>query len=159
MTVNLSTGDTRAIRKNLLNEVAQYLVRSCGYLCVETLRDMVGIYAKLMKDQHGNKFFLIAKGSELWRDVVSCQAFLPVIAKNNHINTQIVLAWYPPTKSARLKLYQFDPYKIIQEKYGYNNRQGVRMINFSIRLGELFDPLKGVMRAQQSLTPYITTKT
>lgn len=133
----LDTGDSEAIHKDLLKHVVKELIKVYRYRLMRRLEDRVGVYAVVMRDTFGSRLFLIAKGSKLWRGIVSCQARLPNFALSE--NTPIVLAWLKPPENT-LKFYLFDPYTIIHEKEGFNIRRGVQMINFNIRQGIAFDP-------------------
>ena len=155
----LKTGNSDAIIKDLLDKTVKYLVTQHHFKNVKVMRDGVGQYANVMRDQYNQRFYLLAKGSELYQDLISCQAYLPNTAIQE--KSPLILSWYnPKTKDA--KFYLFDPESILRlvkehpEKYGYNDRKGVRMINFSIELGVAYDPAMSVetvwKKARQSQT-------
>jgi len=133
----LKTGNSKAKRRRLLENVAAKLVSENGCKIIRACKDRVGFYAYIMRDHLGQKFYLIAKGSRLFKDIVSCQAHLPIRAQSE--NRPLVLAWLPLSEED-VRFYLFEPQQIIEDNYGFNDRQGVRMINFSIKLGFAFDP-------------------
>jgi len=133
----LQTGDSEPLNKSLLGHVAQGLVKQYKYKIVRGCRDRVGVFCYIMRDPLGKRFYLIAKGSRLYRDFVSCQAYLPSRAERE--SCPIILAWLNP-EDKTLRFYLFDPRQIVKHNYGLNDRQGVRMINFSIMLGALIEP-------------------
>lgn len=144
----LKTGDATTKRHNLLEYTMKLLVRSYGFKILRRCGDRVGIYTFLMKDHEGQSFYLIAKGSKLWRDIVSCQAFLPHIARTE--KRPLILAWLPPDQEDIL-YYLFDGASIEDKKVGFNDRQGVQMINFSIKLGKRYSPFESVRSVWQEV--------
>jgi len=133
---NLDTGDNEALLKNFLIQTAESLCRK-GYRVLRRIEDRVGLFAFLMRNRQGNTFYLIAKTSRLWQDRISCQAFLPTIARNE--KRSILLAWLEP-ETNKLRFYLFEPTEIVENNFGLNPRKGVDMINFSIKLGKSVDP-------------------
>ena len=146
----LNTGHSEAIIKDLLDKTIKYLVTQYHFKNIKVMRDRVGHFANVMRDPHSQRFYLLAKGSELYLDIISCQAYLPNAAAQEQ--SPLILMWRnPKTKDA--KFYLFDPQSILDqvredpEHYGYNDRQGVRMVNFSIHLGEPYEPEMSVEAA------------
>lgn len=148
----IDTGDNEPLTKHLLQKIMLDLRAQNRCKLIKKLEDRVGVYAFIMRDAQGQRFYLIAKGSHMWLDVVSCQAHLPSFAERE--KTPIILAWLNPD-SNELKFYLFDPGHIIKfveehllsSQYGYNERKGVRMINFSLSLGTIFDPIMNLEEA------------
>jgi len=138
---SLDTGDTPAVVGDLLMNFRVMLVKEYGHKPVKAIRDAKGVYTVIMRDQYGGRYYLIAKGSKLWRDIVSTQSYLPHQAARE--NTPLVLAWYNPD-SGTTSYYLFDPKEIVDKNYGTNVRFGVEMINWSIRLGVRYDPSMSV---------------
>ena len=163
MSRGLETGDNPAVTKNLLMKVRMDLVKNHGHKAGKLWSDSQGEYASNMQDAYGNRYVLIAKGSKLYKPpehpegIVSCQYGLPNLAVSE--KRAIILAWQnPDVKGGVLGLgildtepapqyYFFDPEEIMKDNYGPNERFGVRMINFSIKLGMLYDPSMSIEQA------------
>jgi hypothetical protein len=139
-----------------LDKTIKYLVNEHHYKNVKPVEDAAGHFASVMRDPLSQRFYLLAKGSRMMRDVISCQAYLPNMAAQE--KSPIVLVWFNP-ENQNLRFYLFDPTSILQfvqeqiekygedAQYGYNDReykQSIRMINFSIKLGVTFDPVMSV---------------
>jgi hypothetical protein len=143
----LNTGDSDAIRKDLLEKTVKYLVSEYHFKVINHFEDLVGTYTYVMRDTYSQRFYIIAKGSKLMGETISCQAGLPNLAIPEH--SPIILVWFNP-ENKELKFYVFDPESILRlvkehpEKYGLNERKGVNMINFSIKLGAAWDPAMSV---------------
>lgn len=174
MSRGLETGDNPAVTKNLLMKVRMDLVKNHGHKAGKLWSDRHGEFASNMQDAYGDRYVLIAKGSKLYKPsehpegVVSCQYFLPKMAASEQ--RAIILAWQnPDAKGGVLGLgildtapapqyYFFDPGEIMKDNYGANERFEVRMINFSFKLGMLYDPSMSVeqmWKKKQGLGAYI----
>lgn len=148
--------------RDLLDKTVKYLVTEHHFKNVKVMRDMVGRFANVMRDQYAQRFYLLVKGSELYMDLISCQAYLPNIAAQEQ--SPLILFW-SNAKTEEAKFYLFDPESILRlvkehpEKYGFNDRKGVRMINFSIRLGVAYEPPMSVeavwKRAKENALRYV----
>ena len=135
MTHDLETGDAEPITKGLLEDVVKTLVHKHGYFVVTSLKDAVGTFAFKMRDQYGGRFYLIAKGSKLFKGLVSCQAFIPNRARDE--KAALILAWMNPD-SEELAFYIFDPVQILEHNEGINIHRGVQFINWQLSLGKRF---------------------
>ena len=174
MSRGLDTGDNPAIRKDLLQKVRKDFVKNYGHKPGKLWPDKHGEFASNMQDAYGNRYVLIAKGSKLYKPpehpegVVSCQYFLPKMAASE--KRAIILAWQNPEEKggvlglgildtdAPLNYYFFDPEDIQKENYGPDERFGVQMINFSIKLGIFYDPsmnMERVWKKKKGLGAYL----
>ena len=144
----LQTGQSEA-HGSLLVKVIAFL-KQRKHKLIRKMNDRVSLYAAVMKDSWKTRYVIIAKGSRLYRDIVSCQSSLPALARD--INTPIVLAWKEPQKT-ELQFIIFNPCDIIEENYGLNMRKNVQMINFSINLGAPVDPDLNIAKAYSKVKP------
>jgi len=125
--------------KGLLEKVVKTLIHQHHYKVINRFKDAVGVFGYLMKDAYGNRFYLIAKGSRLFRGLVSCQAFLPHRARDE--KTAIILAWKNPEDTQEtVDYFLFDPEQIIESNEGMNVRRDVQFINWKLDLGKRFYP-------------------
>lgn len=138
---SLDTGNSDPKQRDLLEDVARWLIKKCRHRVLEIYKDRVGVFAYLMNMPGGNKYFLIAKGSCLWRDIVSCQSVLPQRAISASVPS-IILAWKLKDEGSNMivRFYRFKADEIIRDNLGTNMRKGVEMLNFNIRLAERWSP-------------------
>jgi len=146
----LATGNNERKYGFVLERVAHLLADKYGHRRLRAIHDTKGSYAMLMEDKFLNEYVLIAKASELYRDVVSCQAYLPKACVQNR--NRIVLAWL---KDDDVRYYLFDPVQIVRDNYGFNTRFDVNMINFSIRYGVRVEPMQPFGVKDKTLLDYI----
>ena len=112
-----------------INNSGGLLLTKAKTLCIERLNKPI---LNVIKDDHGaiawktNEFYLVAK-SYVYGYIVSCHKELVDMALENGFDIVMYIE-----KSD--KFYRFNPKEII-EKHTINQRAGIDMINFDIKLG------------------------
>jgi hypothetical protein len=127
----LQTGDSQRKQFDITEKVLRDLFKN-GYKPVRALADRIGVFAHVMKTNSGDRIFVVTKGSAIWKDTVSCQAYLPSHAAQERAALVIALL---QDSAEDPRYFIFNPKEIDRKSIGYNVRQGVQFVNFSILLG------------------------
>jgi hypothetical protein len=155
---NLDTGDNEPKHGDLLLRIVKQLC-SERYMVVNPFKDQENrVYAYMMKDPHGFYFYLTAKGSRLYGNVLSCQKTLAETAKER--DKPLIIGWLDPEDPPELQLpkfYMFNPHDVDLAALGVNIRLGCEMINFPIDLGLRFYPEQKVEDAYRKIKGKQTT--
>jgi len=146
----LDTGDNPPLHGDLLDEISEYLEK-LGHRRIRELRDQRGPFGLLFMSTDGIGFGVVAKGSRLYGQTVSCQNYL--VIQLSHDNRPLVLAWKDITWNPPLRFYVFDPSDLKNHNYGTNMRFGVAMLNFNIRQGVRWLPSQPLEPVWNKLKP------
>ena len=139
----LRTGNNDPVNTGILEKTKRYLVDVHGCWPVREIKDTGGVYAHCLCALQGQRFYLVAKASDLGRPpefggvkVVSVQKALIRLAKENEL--PIILAWWQKAWSDPM-LLMFHPDEIETLKLSddpTNRRFKEVMYNFDFNLGD-----------------------
>lgn len=123
------TGDNPA-EGDLLTRTIQFM-KDQGCRLIRTISD-VKTYAAFMNSPDGLDFYLVAKGSKVWKGIVSTQLALLYRAAPQP-DPLILALWDGPIKQGP-KLYLFNPQRVMDDSDAgdVNVRFGVEMLNFPL---------------------------
>jgi hypothetical protein len=129
----LNTGENAPLTWNALEKIARSIVASRMGLLRRALGDVGGVYCYLMSDLFQQPYFLVAKTSRIWSNMVSVQRAVLEFAKLKEY--PVVLAHMLSSGSVEdVTYYLMVPEEVLDKVIGENWRMGAKMVNFSEKL-------------------------